>query len=95
MINWQSIIFNSFWIFGLALLLAAFSYHYWEAAENGRALRVQLSSPGFLRLLWMALLLISIGLLGTGPQFWEMVLWAGVAVAAIVNMALLSRRTVP
>jgi hypothetical protein len=93
MINWQSLIFNSIWIFGLSLLLAAFSYHCWEAAARGQKLRVQLSRPGFLRWLWLAILLMSIGFLGVSLQLWEYILWAIVALISVVNFGLLSRKT--
>jgi CDP-diglyceride synthetase len=92
MINWQSVIFNSFWIFGLALLLAAFSYHYWEAAQNNRSLRVQLSQPAFLRFFWLAIFLVSIGLIGTSQQLWEMAIWGGLALFALFSIFGLSRK---
>lgn len=91
MINWQSVIFNSFWISGLALLLAAFSYHYWDATQNDRSLRQQLSRPGFLFSFWFAMLLVSIGLVGTSQQLWEMALWGILALLAIVAIAGLAR----
>jgi hypothetical protein len=92
MINWQSVIFNSFWIFGLALLLAAFSYHYWEATQNGRSLRSQLSQPAFLRFFWLAIFFISIGLIGTSQQLWEMAIWGGLALFALFSIFGLSRK---
>ena len=92
MINWQSVIFNSLWILGLAVLLAAFSYHYWVAAVSERPLREQLRKPGFLRFMWAALLLVCIGLAGTSQQLWEIVIWGVLALFALVNIAGLSRR---
>ena len=93
MISWQSVIFNSFWISGLAILLAAFSYQYWEASQNSQSLRVQLSQPSFLRLFWMSIFLISIGLVGTSQQLWEMALWAGLALFSLVTIVGLSHKT--
>jgi hypothetical protein len=93
MINWQSLFFNSLWILGLSLLLAAFSYNAWLAAENDRKLRMQLSRPGFIRWVWTAVLLISIGLLGVSQQLWEIILWAVMALISVVNIGLLSRKT--
>ncbi len=75
MISWQSVIINSFWIFGLSTMLAAFSYHYWLAAQQNRQLRLQLSERGFLRSFWLGLILIGIGLIGTSQHIWEMVIW--------------------
>lgn len=93
MISWQSVIFNSFWISGLALLLAAFSYQYWDACQNNLSLRVQLSQPGFLRLFWLSIFLISIGLVGTSQQLWEMALWGGLALFSLVTIVGLSQKT--
>lgn len=84
MINWQSVILNSFWIFGLALILAAFSYHYWLAGQENRQLRLQLSSPGFLKPIWLGLAIIGIGLTGTSQETWEMLLWGVLTLIAIV-----------
>ncbi|MFN2172233.1 MAG: hypothetical protein ACK2T4_13960 [Candidatus Promineifilaceae bacterium] len=92
MINWQSVIFNSLWIAGLAVLLAAFSYHYWEAAQHGRSLRIQFSRGAFVRLVWLAMLLVSIGLIGTSQQIWEMAIWGGVAILALFSIIALSRK---
>lgn len=93
MINWQSIIFNSFWISGLAVLLAATSYNVWAAAENGRSLREQLGRVEFQRFFWLAISLICIGLVGTSQEIWEMAIWAGLALIALVLLAGSSRET--
>ncbi len=84
MINWQSLIFNSFWLMGLALLLAAFSYHYWLAGQNSRQLRLQLSEPGFLKPAWLSLVFVGIGLAGSSQATWELVLWGAVTLLAFV-----------
>lgn len=83
MINWQSVIFNSFWIFGLAIILSAFSYHYWLAGQENRRLRLQLNEAGFLRPTWLGLIFIGIGLVGTSQEIWEMVLWGVLTLVAI------------
>ena len=82
MINWQSVIFNSFWILGSALILAAFSYHYWLAGQENRKLRLQLSETSFLKPVWLGLIFIGIGLTGTSQETWEMVLWGIVTLIA-------------
>lgn len=87
MINWQSVIFNSFWIFGLSLLLAAFSYHTWAASQFGRLLRVQLQETSFLRPLWVSIMLVCIGLSGTSNQLWETVVWGIMALFALFSFA--------
>ena len=84
MINWQSVIFNSFWILGLALLLAALSFHYWEASQTKRQLRAQLGRPEFLRFFWLGMALVCIGLAGTSEQLWELAVWGALALLALV-----------
>ena len=74
-INWQSVIVNSFWIMGLALLLAAFSYHYWLAHETKVSLRDQLNQPAFQQWFWLSFVFIGIGLAGTSAKSWEMIVW--------------------
>jgi hypothetical protein len=86
MINWQSVIFNSFWIVGLATLLAAFSYSYWLAEQEGRRLRTQLGGIGFQRTLWLSLVLIGIGLAGTSRNIWEIVIWGILILIALVSL---------
>jgi hypothetical protein len=84
MISWQSVTFNGFWVLGLALVLAAISYHYWLAGQENRQLRLQLSEPGFLRPFWLGLVLIGIGLIGTSQQNWEMAIWGALTLIAFV-----------
>lgn len=74
MIDWWSVITNSFWILGLAVLLAAFSYSYWLGGQQGTTLRQQLQRPAFLRVFAIALVLVGIGLAGTSQTIWETVL---------------------
>ncbi|MEJ2748582.1 MAG: hypothetical protein P8183_11850 [Anaerolineae bacterium] len=84
-INWQSVIVNSFWILGLAILLAAFSYHYWLANEESRRLRDQLNQPTFQRLYWLSFVFVGIGLAGTSQKTWEMIVWIIFTLFSVVN----------
>ncbi len=91
MINWLSILINSFWILGLAILLAAFSYHYWQASLKNQQLRVQLNQASFLRSFWFGLTLISIGLAGTSATTWETIIWVGFTLLNLVNLVRVGR----
>ena len=84
MISWQSVIFNGFWVLGLALMLTAISYHYWLAGQENRQLRLQWSEPGFLRPIWLGLFFIGIGLIGTSRHSWEMAMWGVLSLIALV-----------
>ena len=86
-INWPSVIINSFWIIGLAILLAAFSYHYWLANEENRRLRDQLNHPAFQQWYWLSLVFVGIGLAGTSQKTWEMAIWIIFTLFSVVNTA--------
>ncbi len=86
MINWQSIFFNSFWILGLAVLLAAFSYQYWAATQENKRLRVQLNQPIFMRFFWLSMALIGVGLAGTSTSLWEIIIWILLSLFSLLNI---------
>lgn len=87
-INWLSVLANSFWILGAAILLASFSYQYGAAGENGRrtSLKERLNEPAFLRFFWLGLVFIAIGLAGTSQRGWETVIWVAMAVISLYQM---------
>lgn len=76
---------NSLWIMGAALLLAAFSYHYYEAQRGAVSLRLQLQQPSFLTATWTAMTLVALGLLGTSTRWWEAAIWAILGLASAAN----------
>lgn len=90
-INWFSIFINLFWILGLAVILASFSYHYWLAGEEKRPLKVQLNQPSFQKPFWVGILLISIGLAGTSERTWEIGIWTIFALICLYNLITLIR----
>jgi hypothetical protein len=87
-INWYSILLNSFWIGGLSLLLAALSYHYWAAQIAARPLRQQLNTRSFNRAFWLAFALVGIGLAGTSQQSWEVAIWILFTLYSLFNLGL-------
>ncbi len=92
MINWQSVIFNSFWIVGLATLLAALSYNIWQAEQDGLQLRRQLNGLSFQRALWLSIMLITIGLAGTSQATWETILWSVLSLIAFASLLISYRK---
>jgi hypothetical protein len=84
-INWYAVVINSFWILGLAILLAAFSYHYWLAPQADRRLIEQLNQPSFLGFFWLGIIFVCIGLAGTSSQPWESRLWIIFLLISVVN----------
>ena len=91
MIDWLTVVAHGFWIAGLALILAALSYHYWLAEQTGHSLREQLAGATFQRAFLGGLLLVGIGLSGVSRQPWQLALSASVVVASAILLALLWR----
>ena len=82
MIDWVNVALNALWIAGLALILAAFSYHQWLASETSRRLRDVLSQPSWKILFAAGMLLTCIGVgSGLAERWWEKTIWAALAVS--------------
>lgn len=94
MIDWYLVATSALWILGASILLAAFSYHKWAAAERGVRLREQWSQWSW-QLSWTGgMLLFCLGLgLSEGSHWWERALWLGLAISfAIQGIHALRRR---
>lgn len=74
-IDWFAIFINSFWIVGLAILLAALSFFYWQAGQTKQPFYQLLHTPAFELLFWLAAVLVAIGLAGTSATLWETAVW--------------------
>ncbi len=88
MINWYSIIANSFWLLGLAAVLAGLSYYYWLAVQTGRSLGDMFGASSFQRVIILGALLIGVGLSLTAGSLWQMlpaIVLIGVSVVALVT----------
>ena len=79
----RSIIFNSCWILGLALLLASFSYQYRQAILQERSLLGQLRRKPFVVVAWISLALVGAGAAGTSSATWEIGLWIVLVIYAV------------
>ncbi|MBP8057613.1 MAG: hypothetical protein KA314_17420 [Chloroflexi bacterium] len=85
-IDWMSLLFHIVWIGGLAIILAAFSYHQWQANQKNLPLRAQLNTTPFIRLLWLGLTLITLGLVGTSNTLWEAIIWIILLLISLLNL---------
>jgi hypothetical protein len=92
-INWFSLFFNTFWILGLAILLAALSYYYWQASQESRPLREQLNQPSFLKFFWLSFVFIGVGLAGTSQRAWETTIWIIFTLISAINVIKMSGPT--
>ncbi len=72
---WWTIAANAFWILGLAVTLAALSYHYGTATAMKRPFRQQLHSPSFQKAAWIGLGLVCLGSGSVRPCGWQMIAW--------------------
>ncbi len=84
--DWLSLLFNIFWIFGAAILLAATSFHHWLAQQANRSLHEQLNEPSYTRLFWISFVLICSGLAGTSTRVWETAVWIIFVLISLVNV---------
>lgn len=76
MIDWTNLGFNALWIVGLAIILAAVSYHAWLAGEASQRLRDALSLPSWKVPVSAGALLACVGFgLGLAERPWERVVW--------------------
>lgn len=91
MINWFSIVANSFWITGLALLLAGVSYYYWLAGQMGHPFRYELNNPPFQKLAMFGLLLVGIGLALTANDALQMLPAAALIFICVIALFVLFR----
>lgn len=92
MINWLSVVANSFWIVGLAIMLAGVSYHLWLAGQLNRPLRQQLGGASFLRVAVAGLLLVAIGLALTADGMLQLLPAVVLSLIALFAFLALFRR---
>lgn len=90
-IDWFSVAINSLWIFGLAILLASFSYHYWLSTAEKRPFRAQFSAPAFLTPVWIGFSFIGLGLIGTSQSWWETGIWTFFTLLSLYSLYTLSQ----
>ena len=86
MISWWSVLVNTLWILGLALLLADLSFFSWLARQEDSSLRQQFNKPQFLKFFWLALALFTLGLAGISDRRWELALWLLLALLCLVRL---------
>ena len=81
LIDWRLVGFSALWIIGLSVLLAAFSFADYVAAQRRLRTREVLGRPGYQAAMYGGLVLFCLGLVGSAHAWWEQMLWAVLAVA--------------
>jgi len=84
MIDWFYVFSNFLWILGLAWLLAAVSYVYWESSVMNVRFMERLQSPRWERRLNVGLVLFSAGLAATSTRLLERILWGVLTLWSLV-----------
>ncbi len=84
-IDWTSVLFNGFWIVGAAIILAAFSFHTWQAQFEKVRVREVLQRPSFEKPFWLGFALVGIGLVTTSSRWWESIIWGLFVVISLFN----------
>ena len=81
LIDWPMVAFGAIWIVGLAVILSALGFAYYEAVEAGERLRERWRLPAYQRALNAGLTLFCLGMIGSADRLWEQVVW-GLSAAA-------------
>ncbi len=92
MIDWVNVAFNAAWVLGLAVLLATLSHADWRRHCDKIRWRDVLSRASYHSLLNGGLVLVCLGLLGSGQGLLEKVLWGLMAIWFAADGALAWRK---
>lgn len=92
MIDWFGVAANTFWILGLALGLATFSYASWQASIYHEKTRERIKRPQILLSFNVAALLFCTGLAATSDSTLEIVLWSLLGILFLVQLLLAVRQ---
>ncbi len=81
LIDWRSLGFNTLWILGLSMILAALSFADYEASQRKMRPRVVLRRSDYQVALNVGLFLFCLGLAGSAATWWGMLAWILLAMA--------------
>jgi hypothetical protein len=91
MIDWLSVVASSLLIIGLGVILAALSYYYWLAEQDGRPFREELNSPPLQTVFLAGMLLTGVSLALMSDGLWPTLAAAGLIVCCVVALISLWR----
>ncbi|MFZ0543793.1 MAG: hypothetical protein WAM60_00045 [Candidatus Promineifilaceae bacterium] len=82
---------HALWIFGLAVLLAVWSFGYYEAQQTGEPISVFFSRPNYGLAITLGLILFLAGLAAVDGRLWAKAIW-GVLALIIIGLQIYRRR---
>lgn len=77
MIDWLNVLYNFFWVLGLAVLLATFSLTHWQADRQQKSLYQDLSEPPCRLAAAAGIILLALGLMLIVEPWWYKIGWVG------------------
>lgn len=83
---------HTLWIFGLAVLLAAWSFGYYESQQTGEPVLSYLVKPNYDLAITLGFVLFFAGLAGADGRLFAKIIWAILGIAA-VTLFIYHRRT--
>lgn len=81
LIDWPGVVRNALWILGLSIVLAAWSYVWWDAGQRRVRWRHAFNWPLLHVPVSLGFLIFVISLCWSGRTIWERVAWAILALA--------------
>jgi hypothetical protein len=81
LIDWPLVAFSAVWILGLAIVLSALGFAYYDAQISDERFRGRLRSGGTQLALNGGLALFCVGMAGTSGSWWERGLWGALCLA--------------
>lgn len=86
LIDVPRLLFNSMWVLGLSIVVAAASLRQFEAHYEGITFRQALQTPKFQFWLWLGLTLATIGFAGNADLLWEQLVWFTLSILNLVQI---------
>lgn len=83
---------HALWIFGLAVLLASWSFGYYEAQQTGEPVLSFLLKPNYDLAITAGLVLFFAGLAGADGRIWAKIIW-GILAATVIVFLIYRRRS--
>lgn len=91
LIDLPRLFFNSLWVLGFSIIMAALSMHHYLAQEKNISFRDAVQATNFQLCLWGGLTLATIGFAGNATTWWEQILWVILTILNAIQLYLVKR----